>query len=57
MATQTEQRALVTAWIDPRDRARLAELAREHDRSLSAEIRRAIATHVEQEPTESGDGA
>jgi predicted transcriptional regulator len=47
MATQTAQRALVTAWIDPRDRARLVELARDHDRSMSAEIRRAIAAHVE----------
>jgi hypothetical protein len=49
MATQTEQRELVTAWIDPRDRARLVELARDHDRSISAEIRRAIASHVERE--------
>jgi predicted transcriptional regulator len=49
MATQTEQRELVTAWIDPRDRTRLVELARDHDRSISAEIRRAIAAHVERE--------
>jgi predicted transcriptional regulator len=46
MATQTEQRELVTAWIDPRDRQRLVELARTHDRSLSAELRRAIRRHV-----------
>jgi len=57
MATQTENRKLVTAWIDPRDRARLAELAREHDRSLSAEIRRAIAGHVERAPIETGEDA
>ena len=49
MATQTAQRELVTAWIDPRDRARLVELARDHDRSISAEIRRAIAAHVERD--------
>lgn len=46
MATQTQQRELVTAWIDPRDRARLLTLARTADRSLSAEIRRAIAAHL-----------
>jgi hypothetical protein len=46
MATQTEQRALVSAWIDPRDRERLVAPARSHDRSISAEIRRAIHEHV-----------
>jgi predicted transcriptional regulator len=53
VATQTEQRELVTAWVDLRDRERLDELAREHDRSRSAEIRRAIATHVRETENES----
>jgi hypothetical protein len=63
MATQTEQRELVTAWIDPIDRERLVALARTHDRSISAEIRRAIARHVSQgilpsgeAPASAGDG-
>jgi hypothetical protein len=38
-----DRRAHINAWVT-RDRERLAELAREHDRSLSAEIRRARAT-------------
>ena len=44
--TKTERRAHVNAWIDERDRERLAELARERDRSFSAELRRAISAHV-----------
>jgi len=52
MATQTAQRELVTAWIDPRDRARLVELARDHDGSISAEIRRGSAAHVESDDEE-----
>lgn len=46
MATHTEERAHVNAWIDADDRERLLELARSHDRSLSAELRRAVAAHV-----------
>jgi hypothetical protein len=44
--TKIERRAHVNAWIDERDRERLVELARERDRSFSAELRRAIAAHV-----------
>ena len=47
MATQTAQRALVTAWIDPDDREQLVALARLQDRSLSAELRRAVSAHIE----------
>jgi predicted transcriptional regulator len=46
MATQTEQRSLVTAWIDPMHRERLLRLAQASDRSLSAELRRAVANYL-----------
>jgi hypothetical protein len=46
MTMKTAEREPVTAWIDAPDRWRLFDLAREHDRSVSAELRRAIAAHV-----------
>lgn len=39
----------MSVFVDPRDRQRLVELARRHDRSVSAELRRAIREHVERE--------
>lgn len=49
MSTRTEERVSVSVFVDPRDRERLVELARSHDRSISAEIRRAIREHVERD--------
>jgi hypothetical protein len=43
---RTEERVSVSAFVDPHDHERLAELARSHDRSISAELRRAIRAHV-----------
>ena len=43
--------ATAHARIEPELRSRLAALARANDRSLAAEIRRAIAGHVEREAT------
>lgn len=54
---KTDEREPVTAWIDARDRRRLFELAREHDRSVSAELRRAVAAHVAREEVSFGAGA
>ena len=45
MAT-TAQREHVNAFIDVDVRRELERLAQENDRSLSAEIRRALAAHV-----------
>ena len=42
----TEARATVSAQVPPALRAELERLAREGDRTLSAEVRRAIAEHL-----------
>ena len=55
MSTQTAERAHVNAWIDPRDHERLVELAQRNDRSISAELRRAIAAHVERDGEDERD--
>ena len=47
MATNTEQRAHVNAWIEPELARALDQKAREADRSRSAEIRVALRRHVE----------
>ena len=47
MATKTETRTLVNAWIDPEDAERLDDAARAADRSRSAELRIAIREHLE----------
>ena len=44
-----ERREHVNAFVDADVRRELVRLARENDRSLSAEIRRALAAHVERE--------
>ena len=49
MSTRSEDRVSLSVFVDPRDRERLVELARTHDRSISAEIRRAIRVHVERD--------
>jgi hypothetical protein len=43
-----EQR-IVSAQVSAADASRLEQLAREHDRTLSAEIRRAVREHVARE--------
>ena len=52
MSTRTDDRVSVSVFVDPRDRERLVELALAHDRSISAEIRRAIRQHVERDDDE-----
>jgi predicted transcriptional regulator len=47
MSTRTDDRVSISAFIERCHRERLDELAREHDRSMSAEIRHAIARHVD----------
>lgn len=44
--TTTARRQLVNAWVEPEDVERLDLLAREADRSRSAELRVAIREHV-----------
>ena len=43
----TTEKVIVSAQVDTDVRAQLARLAAEGDRTLSAEIRRAIFEHVE----------
>jgi predicted transcriptional regulator len=52
MSALTQERVSVSVFVDPHDRERLAELARNHDRSISAEIRRAIREHIERDQEE-----
>ena len=48
MATTIAQgKAIVSAVIDEEQRAELIRLARAGDRSVSAEIRRAVAEHLQ----------
>ncbi len=47
MATSTPQREHVNAFVDVDVRRQLERLALANDRSLSAEIRRALRAHVE----------
>jgi metal-responsive CopG/Arc/MetJ family transcriptional regulator len=47
MATSTDDRRMVSAWIEPTLAERLDEAAREADRSRSAEIRTALREHLE----------
>jgi predicted transcriptional regulator len=46
---QEQDRVHLAAYVDRDLAAQLAELAREHDRSLSAEIRRAVTEHLTRE--------
>ncbi len=47
MQITKEPRAIVTSQIPSQQRDQLAALAQRADRSLSAEIRKAIAEHLE----------
>jgi predicted transcriptional regulator len=47
MATTTEQRLHINAWVDVSLARRLDEKAQRADRSRSAEIRTAIREHLE----------
>jgi hypothetical protein len=56
--TSPEQRVLVSAHVAEDARRDLRELAAQHDRSLAAEVRRAIAEHLQRErPVEPRDAA
>ncbi len=43
----TEKKPIVSSQIEPETRAALSQLAHDGDRSISAEIRRAIVGHLE----------
>jgi predicted transcriptional regulator len=47
--TRTAERLQIHAFIDRDVQQRLADLARRRDRSVSAEVRQALAAHVERE--------
>jgi hypothetical protein len=47
-----EQRVLVSAHVAEDARRDMRELAAQHDRSLAAEVRRAIAEHLQRERKE-----
>lgn len=57
MATRLGERAHINAFIDEPARRELERMARENDRSLSAEIRRAITAHVQREASSGAAGA
>jgi hypothetical protein len=44
---ETVEKVSLTSWVDRRERDKLQELAIRGDRSLSAEVRRAVAEHLE----------
>jgi hypothetical protein len=43
------ERVHLGAYVDPEQRQSLAELARQRDRSVSAELRLALSSHLERE--------
>jgi predicted transcriptional regulator len=45
----TEAKVIVSGAVEPDQAARLAELARAGDRTVSAELRRAVREHLERE--------
>jgi len=51
METETPDKCIVSTYVDQAQRDRLERLAAEGDRSLSAEIRRAVTAHLERTPT------
>ena len=53
--TGVVDRIIVSAQVSADVHEELERLAREADRSLSAEIRRALAAHVEREASDEGD--
>jgi hypothetical protein len=44
---ETVEKVSLTSWVDRRERDKLLELAVRGDRSLSAQVRRAVAEHLE----------
>lgn len=48
-AATDAKRVPMGAYVDREQHQRLAELAREHERSLSAEVRIAVREHIERE--------
>jgi predicted transcriptional regulator len=48
----TNPKVVVSAQVDEAVRARLAELAAEHDRTLSAQVRRVLNAHVQRDEHE-----
>ncbi len=52
MATKTDTRKVLTAWVDPEDAERLDDAARAADRSRCAELRLAIRRHLERADVE-----
>jgi hypothetical protein len=44
---ETVEKVSLTSWVDRRERDKLLELALRGDRSLSAQVRRAVAEHLE----------
>jgi predicted transcriptional regulator len=55
--TATREKTIVSAQFPRELKARLDELAREHDRSVSWEIRQAVAARLEQREIGSGQAA
>ena len=52
MTEKTASRRLVNTWVDPELVERLDDVAREADRSRSAELRIAIRRHLERDDDE-----
>ncbi len=52
MSTQAAEKIIISAQVSTDQRDELARLAQEADRSLSAEIRRALTAYVEQAHTD-----
>jgi hypothetical protein len=47
--TVVEQRRVVSTWLSRSQHEQLAELAREGDRSLSAQVRRLVLEHLQRD--------
>ena len=54
--TEAVDRVIISAQVSTEQRDQLARLAQEADRSLSAEIRRALTAHVERVHETEGGG-
>ena len=52
MATAIPEKTSLTAWVDREQRDELLRLARTADRSLSAEVRRAVTRYLERDQQE-----
>jgi hypothetical protein len=54
---ETVEKVSLTSWVDRRERDKLQELAIAGDRTLSAEVRRAVAKHIERAAPDPEDDA